>query len=435
MSIMDDTEKKEEKVQRPQQSKQAAASPEKTTEVKPLKVVPAARKGDEGDAATDRESDTLEYQKAVLKRNLNHIKLPFPWKVQEMLANVEKEGKNDIVSWLPHGKSFRVNKEQEFVASIMPSYFNQSKFTSFTRQLYIYGFQKVQDGPDKGAFFHKQFIRSNKSLCLSMRRKKDKPLQKQPDPTSAFINSRNLLAAGQNRMMSINAPSARQLMQGQGQAQSFSSHGLANFLHNTNVALPSMGVTLPPVNSSLAAALPELQASASVPGFPNIQVPSRASSLTMQEQQAEEEDWLAKYERLTARHSPNLSNNAAASEQMHPTNVQSSQVGSPEVRQQDWLSIVQTTVPNLSSSSNAFSMPTPSVATNQNLLLESSLQGRQQQIQEQKIHPRLSSRSNREKPRHCQDNRASEPSKEAEVLSDGDEVDFEGMRFHFVERN
>jgi len=124
--------------------------------------------------STGTDSNKEEADK-VLRENMQSLKFPFPWKVHEMLANVEKDGNDDVVSWMPSGKAFRVHREKEFVNSIMKTYFNQSKFTSFTRQLYIYGFQKIQDGPEKGGFQHKLFCRDNQSLCLTMRRKRDKP--------------------------------------------------------------------------------------------------------------------------------------------------------------------------------------------------------------------------------------------------------------------
>lgn len=58
----------------------------------------------------------------------------------------------------------------------MPQYFNQTKYRSFQRQLYIYGFDRVKDktSEDYGAYFHELFIRGASDLCLDMQRKKIK---------------------------------------------------------------------------------------------------------------------------------------------------------------------------------------------------------------------------------------------------------------------
>lgn len=95
-------------------------------------------------------------------------KLPFLLKLHEMLDDVEKTGNDHIVSWLPHGKAFRVHKPKAFVQKIVPQYFKQSKYKSFQRQLYIYGFVRTPRGPEAGAYSHPDFLRGMESICLSM---------------------------------------------------------------------------------------------------------------------------------------------------------------------------------------------------------------------------------------------------------------------------
>ena len=59
----------------------------------------------------------------------------FPRRLHEMLDGVEKDDKQNIVSWQPDGMSFKVHKTKEFETDIMPKYFNQNKFRSFQRQV------------------------------------------------------------------------------------------------------------------------------------------------------------------------------------------------------------------------------------------------------------------------------------------------------------
>jgi hypothetical protein len=59
----------------------------------------------------------------------------FPSKLHALLENAEKDGDQDIVSWLEDGNSFRINERGEFCEKIMKHYFNQTKFTSFSRQV------------------------------------------------------------------------------------------------------------------------------------------------------------------------------------------------------------------------------------------------------------------------------------------------------------
>jgi len=99
-------------------------------------------------------------------------KLPFVWKLYEMLEDVEVRGQEDIVSWIDEGRGFKVHNMQKFVDDIIPRYFRQSKYKSFQRQLYFYDFHRVASGPDVGAYKHPKFVKGVKTLCLSMMPKK-----------------------------------------------------------------------------------------------------------------------------------------------------------------------------------------------------------------------------------------------------------------------
>jgi HSF-type DNA-binding len=48
--------------------------------------------------------------------------------------------------WQPHGRCFMVHDMKEFVSSMLPLWFRQSKFASFQRQLNLYGFQRLTQG-------------------------------------------------------------------------------------------------------------------------------------------------------------------------------------------------------------------------------------------------------------------------------------------------
>jgi hypothetical protein len=94
----------------------------------------------------------------------------FQEKLQRMLKDTEEEGLTNIVSFLPHGRAFRVHDVDRFVKEIMPRYFNQSKWSSFTRQLNLWGFLRITTGPDVGGFYHELFLKGRPNLCTSMMR-------------------------------------------------------------------------------------------------------------------------------------------------------------------------------------------------------------------------------------------------------------------------
>mmetsp|Transcript_26869 Transcript_26869/g.35041 ORF Transcript_26869/g.35041 Transcript_26869/m.35041 type:complete len:373 (-) Transcript_26869:431-1549(-) len=98
-------------------------------------------------------------------RNKNHVpRKPFPHKLYELLEKVEANGLSHIISWQPHGMAFIVRNPQEFAKSIMPQEFRQTKYSSFQRQLNLYGFQRLYRGPDKGGYYHYSFIRGEEVL-------------------------------------------------------------------------------------------------------------------------------------------------------------------------------------------------------------------------------------------------------------------------------
>ena len=88
-----------------------------------------------------------------------------------MLEEVDKAGGAHVVSWLPSGKAFKVHQADEFVKKIIPLYFKQKQYKSFQRQLHLYGFLRYSKGPEKGAYYHKYFVKEDRHLSHRMTRK------------------------------------------------------------------------------------------------------------------------------------------------------------------------------------------------------------------------------------------------------------------------
>lgn len=55
----------------------------------------------------------------------------FPAKMHSILS---RQDLADIISWMPHGRSWRVLKPREFEVRVIPTYFEHAKFSSFIRQ-------------------------------------------------------------------------------------------------------------------------------------------------------------------------------------------------------------------------------------------------------------------------------------------------------------
>jgi hypothetical protein len=114
--------------------------------------------------------------------------MSFPRKLHAMLENASEKNLEDVASWQPGGKSFKVIQPQRFASEVMQTFFKQTKFKSFQRQLNIYGFRRVHSGPNKGGYSHKYFIRCSPELSDQIVR----PLKGFFDSCSAADENKNL---------------------------------------------------------------------------------------------------------------------------------------------------------------------------------------------------------------------------------------------------
>lgn len=89
-------------------------------------------------------------------RRTGGVSRPFPQKLHFFL---ESQIHEDIISWQLNGMAFTIHKPQDFVSTVLPNVFNQTKLKSFQRQLSFYNFKRITSGPDAGAYRHPLFLR------------------------------------------------------------------------------------------------------------------------------------------------------------------------------------------------------------------------------------------------------------------------------------
>lgn len=182
-----------------------------------------------------------------VRKKTGGVTEPFPDKLHEMLS---KDVAPDVVGWLPHGRAFLVRKPKAFTTQIMPKYFRQSKLTSFQRQLNLYGFRRLTQGPDAGAYYHELFLRGRPQLCMRMVRQKVKgtghkqPADAQSEPNFYVMPQSEYYSPGLPRQHE-DSPGLQGL------------HGAANLLQGISAGLTPSAWTKPPTTYTSSSTIPQ----------------------------------------------------------------------------------------------------------------------------------------------------------------------------------
>mmetsp|Transcript_2006 Transcript_2006/g.4056 ORF Transcript_2006/g.4056 Transcript_2006/m.4056 type:complete len:849 (-) Transcript_2006:92-2638(-) len=97
--------------------------------------------------------------------------IQFPERFHAMLEETSSDASlASIVSWKAHGRAFCVYDLENFVKFLIPVHFKQNKWSSFQRQLNIYGFKRLTQGRDSGCYYHESFLRGMPDLCSNLQR-------------------------------------------------------------------------------------------------------------------------------------------------------------------------------------------------------------------------------------------------------------------------
>lgn len=131
--------------------------------------------------SSDSQSDEDDSSRAIKKRRgrgnraskdgsgfIGFMGTNFPARLHDLLSHEEEI--SDIITWLPHGRSWIVMDKAEFLKKVAPSHFQISKFESFTRQVNGWGFKRITQGPDINSYYHELFLRGMPHLIQWMKR-------------------------------------------------------------------------------------------------------------------------------------------------------------------------------------------------------------------------------------------------------------------------
>lgn len=110
--------------------------------------------GDAKAAAVDEKSaqPSISGEEPAIGALMTPIKgSNFPTKLRRILSNPKFQ---EFITWLPHGRSWRILKPKAFEAIVIPLYFHHAKYASFMRQVNGWGFQRMTQGLDHNSYYH-----------------------------------------------------------------------------------------------------------------------------------------------------------------------------------------------------------------------------------------------------------------------------------------
>jgi hypothetical protein len=119
---------------------------------------------------------------------------PFTEKLFQMLTHIDLYEPHlaSIVSWQPHGRCFLVRDVKRFEENILPRFFKMTMYTSFRRQLHLWGFKRlVQKTPDYSAYYHELYLRSKPLLLRNIVRNRQRSKDVGAPPTIRATSNPN----------------------------------------------------------------------------------------------------------------------------------------------------------------------------------------------------------------------------------------------------
>ena len=86
---------------------------------------------------------------SMMNMDTTSVQKTFPFKLYEILGDKNNES---AIEWVGDGRLWRIVSVADMERHVLPKYFNHSKYQSFLRQVYRWGFKRY--GSNKDCYFH-----------------------------------------------------------------------------------------------------------------------------------------------------------------------------------------------------------------------------------------------------------------------------------------
>lgn len=161
-------------------------------------------------ATTTATSAKMVMNSSQIQRNkLQNV----PAFLNKLYNMVDDRTTDELIRWSEDGLSFIVIRHEEFAKKVLPRFFKHSNFSSFVRQLNMYGFHKVphlQNGvlstegeTERWEFSNPHFQRNQPDLLLLVTRKKGRDPEEKETGTVDLHHILDEIAAIKKHQMSI----------------------------------------------------------------------------------------------------------------------------------------------------------------------------------------------------------------------------------------
>lgn len=100
---------------------------------------------------------------SMMNMDTTSVQKTFPFKLYEILGDKNNES---AIEWVGDGRLWRIVSVADMERHVLPKYFNHSKYQSFLRQVYRWGFKRY--GSNKDCYFHESFRRDKPGCTVQM---------------------------------------------------------------------------------------------------------------------------------------------------------------------------------------------------------------------------------------------------------------------------